>query len=494
VTSAVTILRHGADRRARVYYAAGISEDVAIEQVPLFVTEEHNHENAKGVAAVEIFLPAPLLASGLCLVDTPGIGSTFAGNTAATRTFVPHIDAALVVLGADPPISGEELALVLEVLAQAPTAVFALNKADRLSAGDVRQAKEFTERLVSERLGRAIGTVLEISAVERIETGRPTRDWQRLCDALSALARDAGEILRHTRRRGVARLTRQLGDDLAERRGALLRPVQESEARIELLRRSVGDAETMLRELGILLAAEQRQLLTAFQQRQQAFVGPERAAARQELELWIDRRGGGDLTSRAQAFEQASAIARVRTEAWFQRLDPDAERLYRDATRRFTSMANAFLAQLAESHDAAFASLPRSLEPEIGLRERPHFYQTDLMYLTGVGVLERFTRLFVSRREHIARITRDAGAYLDRLLQTNTTRVVFDLDARVAVSRTQLEAELRFLLQQITSSAVHALERARAHHAVGEQAVTRELAQIEGLSRRLEAVAAQAAD
>jgi hypothetical protein len=39
-------------------------------------------------------------------------GSVFAGDTAATHAFVPHIDAAIVVVGADPPIAGEELALV----------------------------------------------------------------------------------------------------------------------------------------------------------------------------------------------------------------------------------------------------------------------------------------------------------------------------------------------------------------------------------------------
>ena len=493
VTSVVTILRHGVERRARVFYAAGVGEDISIEQVPLFVAEEHNPENRKGIAVVEIFLPAPVLASGLCLVDTPGIGSTFAGNTEATRKFVPHIDAALVVLGADPPISGDELALVLEVLTQVPSAVFALNKADRLSVDDVREAKAFTERLVSARLGRPIGTVLEISAAERIEKRQPTRDWQRLYDALMALAGESGKILQHTRRRGIARLAKELGDDFAERRGALLRPVDESEARISLLRRSVAEAEIMLRELGILLAAEQRQLLNAFQERQRAFLGPEDIAAREELERWIDRRDAADLRARAAAFEQASAIARARTEAWFRRLDPEAAELYRNATQRFTAIANGFLARLSESGDAAFASLPHSLDPEVGLRERPHFYQTDLMYLTSAGLGERITRLFMSHDAKLARIKRDAGRYLDRLLQTNTTRVVFDLQTRVEVSRTQLEAELRFLLQQITNAASRALERARAHHDAGAQAVAHELAQIDALSRRLEAVTVHAA-
>jgi hypothetical protein len=69
----------------------------------IYVSEEHNPANEKAVAAVEVFVPSPLLRSGMCLVDTPGLGSVSLANTEATRAFVPHIDAALVVLGADPP-------------------------------------------------------------------------------------------------------------------------------------------------------------------------------------------------------------------------------------------------------------------------------------------------------------------------------------------------------------------------------------------------------
>ncbi len=44
-----------------------------------------------------------------------------------TRGFVPHIDAGLVVLGADPPISADELALVQEIATQTPELIFVLN-------------------------------------------------------------------------------------------------------------------------------------------------------------------------------------------------------------------------------------------------------------------------------------------------------------------------------------------------------------------------------
>lgn len=493
VTSAITILRYGPARRATVFYSVGRSEAIPVEDVALYVSEAHNHENARGVAAVEVFLPAPILANGLCLVDTPGIGSTFAANTAATRAFVPHIDAALVVLGADPPISGDELALVLDVLAQVPTAIFALNKADRLSPRDMQHAREFTERLVGERLGRPIGPVLEISAVERIESGRPTRDWQKLQNALVGLTGEAADILRHTHRRGVTRLTKQLRDDFDERRGALLRPIQESEARIEVLRRSVAQAETMLRELGILLAAEQQRLLREFQDRQNAFVEHELVSARAELETWIDRLPSAHLRDRSTAFDQASVITRARIDHWLTRIEPDADALYRAATARFTSLANEFLTRLTASNDAAFATLPRSLDPEVGLRAPRHFYATELMRLTAPGLINRLADLVLPRQARIARIKHDAGAYLERLLRTNTTRVVFDLEQRVDVSRRQLESELRFLLQQITSSAARALERARVHQHAGQEAVANELAAIGTLRQRLERVTEHAA-
>lgn len=401
---------------------------------------------------------------------------------------MPHIDAALVVLGADPPISGDELALVLDVLAQVPKSIFVQNKADRLSQSDVRQAREFTERLVTSRLGRPIGPVLEVSAAERVECGRPTRDWQKLEDALTGFTGAAVEILQGSHHRGLARLTKQVRDDLDERQGALLRPIHESEARIEVLRRSVGEAETMLRELGILLAAEQRQLLNAFQDRQAQFVGPQLKAALSKLHRWIDQLPSGHLRDRSQAFDQASTITRLRIERWLQRMEPEADALYRNATQRFTSLANEFLTRLAESQDPAFATLPRRLDPEAGLREERQFYATSLMQLTAPGLINRIADLLLPRAARLARIKRDASAYLERLLRSNTSRVVFDLDQRVEVSRRKLESELRFLLGQITASAERALDRARAHRQAGREAVARELTRIEALRERLNRV------
>lgn len=162
--------------------------------------------------------------------------------------------------------------------------------------------------------------------------------------------------------------------------------------------------------------------------------------------------------------------------------------LYRDATQRFTKLANEFLVRLAASDDAAFSNLPHSLDPEIGLRDARHFYATELMHLTAPGLVNRTMDLVLPRRIRLARIERDAATYLERLVRTNTTRVVFDLDRRVETSRRKLESELRFLLTHITSSAEHALALARFRQQAGEEAVAGEIAKIDRLRKRLDGV------
>jgi GTPase Era involved in 16S rRNA processing len=114
-------------------------------------------------------VPSRLLAGGMCFVDTPGLGSVFTGNTAATHAFIPHIDAALVVIGADPPLAGEELALVEAVAQHVQDIVLVLNKADRTTPEEKAAAVNFADRQVRKRLQRGLGPILEVSAAERID-------------------------------------------------------------------------------------------------------------------------------------------------------------------------------------------------------------------------------------------------------------------------------------------------------------------------------------
>ena len=89
VTAVPTVIRFGAHARAHVQARDGSWLEIAVSDLNQYVSEEHNPENAKGVTGVEVFVPSALLSTGMCLVDTPGLGSVFTGNTAATRPSSP---------------------------------------------------------------------------------------------------------------------------------------------------------------------------------------------------------------------------------------------------------------------------------------------------------------------------------------------------------------------------------------------------------------------
>jgi hypothetical protein len=76
-------------------------------------------------------------------------------------------------------------------------------------------------------------------------------------------------------------------------------------------------------------------------------------------------------------------------------------------------------------------------------------------------------------------VSTDAARYAERLLTSNSSRVIFDLRERLAESRTAFESELRFMLAEISASAARALDRARELRKSGDQAVTHQLRRFE---------------
>ena len=488
VTSAITVLRYGMAPAARVSFEDGRSEEVAVSSLGGFVSEAENPENRKGVRAVEVFVPSPLLARGLCLVDTPGLGSPLGGNSAVTRAFVPHVDAALVVLGADPPLSGDELALVEEVATEVRHLVFVLNKADRLSEDERSEGSRFAVETLSRRLRRPVGPLLEVSATERLSKGEPTRDWAELERILGALAHEAGaDLVRAAEARGMERLARALLRELDERRDALLRPMAESEMRLASLRASVEGAERALGDMGVLLSAEARKLSTSFRARQEAFFPLAQEDARRQLEEGVRALASRRTKIRAEGFHVAQRVMRGVTERFKAELEPAADEGYRRAMERFITLGNEFLARLAASGEPGLDALPPALGPEAGLRVPSRLYYTELLYRT-LSLTAWFTDAVLPREWTIRSLLKRTGRYQDDIIEANSSRVAGDLVERVTQSRERLESELRENLRRVTSVAESALARARERRAEGEAAVNDELGSIALLRREVESL------
>ncbi|HTO87046.1 MAG TPA: dynamin family protein [Thermoanaerobaculia bacterium] len=494
VTSVVTVLRYGAERIARVRFESGHWRAIAVGSLPLYVSESENPENRKGVLAAEVLLPHPLLASGLCLVDTPGLGSVFEANTAATRSFIPHIDAALVVLGADPPISGEELALVADVSKTVQRFLFVLNKADRLSESERREARRFAEQQIERRLGRPTGPIFEVSATEVLTDGKPARDFRTLVEALGTLATEAGsDLVRQAQQRGIERLTARVIQSLDAREEALLRPIHESELRLESLRGSVETAERAAQDLGYLFTAEQDRLSADFAKRREAFLTRTLPGATGRLVEAIRSAAGqgGDLRRRGAAL--ARQIAQDALEGWVSEIEPIAESRYREAMQRFVRIGIDFFEKLAAS-DRSFADLPKqALGPVTGFRTARRFYFNDLFELEPSSGVRRIADLSRSVEQSAAAAVPEVSEYLRQLLEHNGTRVVNDLDERVAESRRRLESDIRDRLREGLDYAVQALERARHRRAEGAEVVDRELANIAALRTQTQRIRESAA-
>src|SRR5580698_812493 len=144
LTAVTTTVRHGDDPRVQAKFRDGHEEKQPVDVLADLVTERGNPSNRRGIAGVTVYLDAPVLASGVELVDTPGTGSVFEWDTEAAHAALESMDAAIFVLTADPPVSASERDLLGRVAGLSVTTFAVLNKADRLDDAELAEAAQFT--------------------------------------------------------------------------------------------------------------------------------------------------------------------------------------------------------------------------------------------------------------------------------------------------------------------------------------------------------------
>ncbi len=495
VTTVPTIVRYGSHAAARVRFEAGASgwTDIPVKTVDEYVSEEKNPENAKHVAALEIFVPNPLLATGMCFVDTPGLGSVFTGNTAATQAFIPHIDAALVVIGADPPLAGEELVLVEAVARHVQDLIVALNKADRTTDAERAAAVAFARRQLEKRLQHPVEPFFEVSAAEQLEHRGTGRDWDKLVAALRHLVEGSGRrLIRAACERGLERISEQLLVIIMEEREALQRPIEESESRIAVMKQTIADAERSMRELAYLFMAEQQHLSDMFVDRHKAFLArvmpqasKEFDVALQSISCWLGP------SYRRRSFREAQEVARRHIVPWLKPEQEEAEKEYRRVALRFVEMANEFLKKLANAGIPELARMPHALDPESGFRVRSEFTFLDFIEVAQpASPLRWLADLILGLVGALRIIKSDARRFLARLLEFNSTRVQSDILNRVQESRGKLETEIRKLLHEVSRIAEQALARAKRVREEGAPAVEAELRRLDSLEQEVRALGA----
>lgn len=247
-TCVPTLVRFSAEPQVLLYGEGDeepVSESVPLTELAAHVTEAGNPGNGRGLRLVSVGLPRRLLADGLELVDTPGVGGLGSAHTALTIGALPTADAVLFVSDASQELSAPELAFLRRAREACPTVAFVLTKVDVYP--EWRRIAE----LDREHLRRA-GLTLEILPVASPLRSMATRTEDRelneesgfppLVARLHGLLAGAEQLAVRSVANDLLWVCSRLGGALASERSALANPegARDLVARLEHTREEVG--------------------------------------------------------------------------------------------------------------------------------------------------------------------------------------------------------------------------------------------------------------
>jgi hypothetical protein len=134
-TSTPTLVRYGEQAGAAVVYAAVDGEEparaeISLEELSSYVSEAGNPRNERRIQVVEVALPCELLAGGLTLVDTPGVGGLGSAHGAITMAALPMADALVFVTDASQELTAPELDFIHRARERCPNVVGVMTKTD----------------------------------------------------------------------------------------------------------------------------------------------------------------------------------------------------------------------------------------------------------------------------------------------------------------------------------------------------------------------------
>ena len=302
------------------------------DDISAYAAEPTTAPDADQVAAIRLGLPRQLLATGLVLVDTPGVGGLASTHSAVTVSVLPSADAVLFVTDASQELTASELEFLRTAVAMCPTVTCILTKIDFYPAW--RKIRD----LDAEHLSRAgvdativaTSAPLRAAAIERND--RALNDESGYGDLVTFL-RD--ELVGRVQRATLARLDsdlREVADHLEsqlraelsvlydpEESARLVRQLEAAKEQAERLRSQAARWQQTLNDGTADLVADVEHDLRArlrelVREADEAVEKMDPAKAWDEFEPWLTQRSTSDVVANYTILQQrsvqlASAVA-----------------------------------------------------------------------------------------------------------------------------------------------------------------------------------------
>jgi GTP-binding protein EngB required for normal cell division len=173
LTSVITTVSYGTTECVVLKYNERIlTQEVSIETLHQYVTQEGNPGNARGIKMAEVQLRSEILRRGFYFVDTPGLGSAIPENTRTPEAFLPEADAFLVVTSFESPLSQEEMSFFRDASSSARRIFVVINKHDTVTRDERATACAYVRGQLRDIFGEDAPQLFSVSARDALEAKR----------------------------------------------------------------------------------------------------------------------------------------------------------------------------------------------------------------------------------------------------------------------------------------------------------------------------------
>lgn len=456
VTAAIVEIRYGASPAATIHYSTGQSESVSIAQLADYITEVGNPGNGKQVGSVEVSYPSSFLRANIVLIDTPGIGSTHAHNTRTTEGYLEKVDAAIVVLSVDPPITQVESDFLERIKTDIPKFFFVLNKIDLATSVETSSISRFLLAELENRLQFESPELFPLSARHTLAAKRSPADnssakglkefEERLLEFFSE---EKEQVLIRSIALDVITIARTMRFAVTIGIRARAMSFEDLASKVQTLNQLIAQAELELNELHVLLRQRTADILAQIENDLRSHVESTVPGLRQRLKIFATqhpKETGSHLGRILEKFLMQAVDESFRK--WRVQEDARIEDELHTLSYRFVAQANGILGRLQRAASALFEIPVEQFAIACDLEVESHlYYMVDPIFYS----LDNFILLlprFLLRPVVFRKINKSLFSILDR----NAGRIRYDYVERLEKSMKKFDKQLHISVSAVTES------------------------------------------
>ncbi len=490
VTAVLTEVRSGDVASAEVHFADGRRSPVGTEMVYQYVAEAANPGNRRGVASVVVTIEETRWPRSLVLIDTPGTGSVHSTHESTTVAAMTSMDVAVLVLTADPPISGRERAQLVEASSRSVRLVAVLAKTDLISEEELPSVIDYTEQVIADAVGTRLA-VVPVSTRRTSESTAAVESVDRLRQILFRLAtQDSEQTVVSSLRNRAFRLATRVRAEIDISRSLAEMQIDAAEERAAAFNAALDAALEHRRFCAETVAAGVQQLLSelgraAADARQQTNRRLRDIVAATPQSRPVDRRTEDALVN--ELGQAAVVTAQEWRHVWAQRLQDGLQAIADRTSAQLEAALSAVEGAAAELFGVALKIVPEPVRLPEDLR---FFYSTTSQPDTATVIsttIRRHLPAGMRRRASAAYLNRT----VDELADRHIGRARGDLQQRLTEARrtlvAQVERHSEDLLRRLRVAANVATVEAHDQHSQVERAaaITERLSRLDRIIDRV---------